>query len=199
MIELVRERGVGTPRSLTSSSKKGRSGRGERHGGEGEEEVVGAGVDERQLAHRVGGVVAQDAARRAGRTGLGLREVVHREVGGDVGTVAGGARNDRPMLRVAYEAGLGPWVFVSASFETDFDSILQSAVIDVATPQVLIFLPSLRAGTGVVARQLGPRDADVGVRLRLGASMFAAGGDVDFDYWPAIDEWTMTGALRISL
>ena len=112
--------------------------------------------------------------------------------------LAAGVRQDRFVLRGAWEVGLGERLFLTASVETDFDSVLESLVLDVATPQPLI-IPSVRAGVGVVARQLGPRDADVGVRLRAGASLFAMGGDVDFDYWPAIDEWTLTAAARLSL
>lgn len=110
-----------------------------------------------------------------------------------------GGRDERVLLRAAYEASLGSHVFLSLSFETDLDSIFQAAVVDVASPQFLIFLPSLRAGGGVVARQLGPRDPDVGARLRLGGNLFAAGVDLDLDYWPSLDDWSVAVAGRISL
>lgn len=113
--------------------------------------------------------------------------------------LAGGVRDDSFLLRGAYEVSLGEYVFLSASVETDFDSIIESLVIDVSTPEVIVFLPSLRLGTGVVARQLGPRPADVGVRLRGGGNLAAIGLDMDLDYWPAIDDWTVTGTFRVSL
>lgn len=104
----------------------------------------------------------------------------------------------RFLLRVAYEIGLADYVVVSVSFESDFQSILESAVIEVATPELLILLPGIAGGIGVVARQLGNRDADAALRLRFGANILAAGVTADFDYWPTIGEWTASVVGRLS-
>lgn len=130
---------------------------------------------------------------------LPARDPVHGllRAGGPV--LALGIRDESFLVRGGWELGLGEHMFLSAALETDFSSILESVVIDVATPELLVLIPSLRVGTGVVARQLGDRDADAGVRLRAGANVFAIGTDVDFDYWPAIDGWTLSATGRFSL
>jgi len=68
----------------------------------------------------------------------------------------------------------------------------------VASP-FLILLPSASAGVGFVARQLGPRDADAAFRVRLGVGVWVVGVSADFDYWPAIGEWTASLRARVSL
>ena len=106
---------------------------------------------------------------------------------------------DRGLVRGAWELGLGERGFVSAAIETDFDSVFESIVFDVATPDLMLTVPSLRVGGGLVARELGPRDADLGLRMRVGASVMLVGADLDLDYWPAIDDATLTSTLRVSL
>ena len=105
---------------------------------------------------------------------------------------------DRLLLRGAWEVSLWEHLFVSAGAETDFDSVFESAVVDVASPGLAVIIPSFRAGVGVVARQLGPRPADFALRLRLGANLFSLGGDVDVDYWPATTGWTLSITGRLS-
>lgn len=104
----------------------------------------------------------------------------------------------RFLLRAGYEVGFAEHFFVSVAFETDFESIMESLVIEAATPAVLI-IPSMFAGVGVVARQLGPRDADAALRLRVGTTLLVVGLYGDFDYWPAIGEWTMSATLQASI
>jgi hypothetical protein len=65
-------------------------------------------------------------------------------------------------------------------------------------PELAIMIPSLRAGVGVVARQLGPRPPDFALRLRVGASLLPAGFDADFDYWPTVSGWTLSFTARLS-
>lgn len=105
----------------------------------------------------------------------------------------------RFLLRVGYELGLADYVVASLSFETDFDSIMESVVIEVGSPEALILLPSISAGIGIVARQLGNRDADAALRLRLGYQVTAIGLGVDFDYWPAFSDWTASFVVRLSV
>ncbi len=115
-----------------------------------------------------------------------------------------GARTDlatdrgRFLLRGAYEVGIGAYLFGALSVETDFESVLESLVIDVASPELMVLVPSVRVGVGVVARQLGPRPADAALRLRAGFAMFGLGGEVDFDYWPAVQGWTLSVVGRLS-
>ncbi len=104
----------------------------------------------------------------------------------------------RFLLRGAWEVSLYEYAFISASIETDFDSLMESFVVDVASPGLLVIVPSVRVGAGVVARQLGPRPADFALRLRAGANLLPAGGDVDFDYWPATGSWTLSVTGRFS-
>lgn len=110
----------------------------------------------------------------------------------------GEGEGGRFLLRGAWEVALWEHLFVSAGAETDFDSLLESVVVDVASPSYAVIVPSLRVGIGVVARQLGPRPADVALRLRAGGNLLPMGGDVDFDYWPAIDGWTLSVTGRLS-
>ncbi len=112
--------------------------------------------------------------------------------------VAAGARDERFLLRLGWEVGVGEHLFASAAIETDFDSVIESLVIDVATPEILLLIPSLRAGVGALARQRGPRDPDFGLRLRAGGNVMSLGTDIDLDYWPAIDDWTVSATVRIS-
>lgn len=112
--------------------------------------------------------------------------------------LSGQAEPDRFLLRGAWEASLWEYLFVSASVETDFDSVFESVVVDVASPSVAIVVPSFRAGVGLVARQLGPRPADFALRLRAGGNFFPLGADVDLDYWPSIDGWTLSVTGRMS-
>ncbi|MEZ4389951.1 MAG: hypothetical protein R3A48_02555 [Polyangiales bacterium] len=104
----------------------------------------------------------------------------------------------RFMLRGAYEVGLFEHLFVSASVETDFESLMESLVVDVASPNYVILIPSFRLGVGVVARQLGPRPADFALRLRAGMNLLPGGFDADFDYWPELGGWTISLTGRLS-
>lgn len=105
----------------------------------------------------------------------------------------------RVLLRGGYEVGFTEWGFASLSFETDFASIMESVVVEAATPELLLFVPSLSAGVGIVARQLGGRDADAALRCRLGVGFPGIGVTGDLDYWPAVGSWTGTVVLRVSI
>lgn len=107
--------------------------------------------------------------------------------------------DSRFLLRGAYELAVAGHFIGSVSFETDFDSIYESLVLEAASPEILVIIPSFAAGVGVVARQLGNRDADAALRLRLGVNFIAIGVTADFDYWPAIGAWTSMIVGRISL
>jgi len=105
----------------------------------------------------------------------------------------------RGAMRVGYEIGLADWVLVGVGIETDFDSLLESVLVEIATPELAILIPSISAGIGIVARQLGPRDADAALRFALGYQVVCFGAYADFDYWPAIGEWTLAAGGRISI
>lgn len=105
----------------------------------------------------------------------------------------------RFLLRAAYELALEGHFIGSVSFETDFESIYESIVIEAASPELLIIVPSLSAGVGLVARQLGNRDANAGLRLRVGMNFIAIGVTCDFDYWPTTGHWTGMVVGRVSL
>ncbi len=137
--------------------------------------------------------------------GLAGRED-HRGVFQNGGPVLGlGARSPlqgeglRFLLRGAYEVAVAEYFFGSVSVETDFESVFESLVVDVASPELLVVIPSFHAGVGVVARQLGTRPPDFGLRLRVGGGIPAIGGDVDFDYWPEISGWTLTTVFRLGV
>lgn len=104
----------------------------------------------------------------------------------------------RGVYRVGWEVSLFEYGFVQAAMEMDGESLFESLVVDVATPEIVIMIPSLRLGAGLVARQLGPRPADFALRLRVGASLLPMGFDADFDYWPEVSGWTLTLTGRIS-
>jgi len=104
----------------------------------------------------------------------------------------------RFSLGAAYELGVTDYLFVSAAFETDFHSIMESVVVEAASPFILL-LPGVFAGAGVVFRQLGDRDPDAAFRIRLGAQMPVVGVAADLDYWPTIGEWTGSIRARLSL
>lgn len=136
---------------------------------------------------------------------LGAREAPERAVlrnGGPV--LAFGMRGpidrepSRGLYRMGWEVALFEYVFVQGALETDGDSLFESAVVDVSSPEIAVILPSFRLGVGAVARQLGPRPADGALRLRVGANLLPAGFDVDFDYWPAVAEWTVALTCRLS-
>lgn len=105
----------------------------------------------------------------------------------------------RFVLRGAYEVAVAEYFFGSVSVETDFESVFESLVVDVASPELLVVIPSFHAGVGMVARQLGTRPPDFGLRLRVGGGIPAIGGDVDFDYWPEVSGWTLTTVFRLGV
>ncbi|MEZ4405658.1 MAG: hypothetical protein R3A52_04045 [Polyangiales bacterium] len=105
----------------------------------------------------------------------------------------------RFLVRAGYEFSLDGYVFVNGAVETDFDSLYESLTLEVASPSLALIIPSFHAGVGAVARQLGPRAADAGMRLRLGGGVLGVGADVDFDWYPAAGVWTLGAAARVSL
>ncbi len=104
----------------------------------------------------------------------------------------------RFLLRVGYELGFTPYFFGSVAVESDFDSLMESVVLEAATPAVFI-LPGVAAGVGVVARQFGHRGADAALRLQVAIHLPVLGVVADFDYWPSVQSWTGTIAARFSL
>lgn len=116
--------------------------------------------------------------------------------GGFWGPISG--EGGRGELRVGYELSIVDWVIVGVGFETDFDSIAETLLVELATPELAIIIPSLSLGIGAVFRQLGPREPDAALRLALGYQYAAIGAYVSFDYWPTIADWTMTAGGRLS-
>ena len=108
------------------------------------------------------------------------------------------AGEGRALYAVEYELIFQEFVFASVGVATDLESLFQSLVLEAATPMVLL-IPSLAAGVGVVVRELGTRPADAALRFRLGASLPSLGANVDLDYWPDLGQWTATLGLRIGL
>jgi hypothetical protein len=131
---------------------------------------------------------APGVLRNGGPTlGLGLRADLYRNDDG------------RFLLRGGYELAFGEYVMAGIEIETNFESLMESLVVEVASPSLLIIFPGLFAGLGVVARQLGPRDADAAMRLRLGIQFPVVSFVGDFDYWPAIGDWTGSAVVRLSI
>ncbi|MCB9593126.1 MAG: hypothetical protein H6719_10370 [Sandaracinaceae bacterium] len=162
----------------------------------------------RVAGHEVDGSRTLDASRPTLSLGIEARPDADPvvQLGGPVVALGAtgpfpGSPDDEPRfhLSVGYELGLFEWVLVSAAFETDFDSIAEALVVEAATPQLMVIVPSISGGVGVVARQLGDRDADAALRLRAGVHLFGVGVRADYDYWPTTGDWTVTIAARISL
>ncbi len=106
---------------------------------------------------------------------------------------------DQLLLAVDYEVILHDFIYASLALATDFESLFESLVVEVATPDILLILPSVSVGVGLVARQLGERSAEAALRLRVGGAWPMLGVRVDVDYWPDGGQWTMTAGLRIGL
>ena len=106
---------------------------------------------------------------------------------------------ERALVAVEYAVILSDFVFASASIATDFDSVFESLVLEVATPDLIFLIPSLSAGLGVVVRELGDRNADAALRARFIATWPMLGLQVDLDYWPDLGQWTSTLGLRVGL
>ncbi len=112
---------------------------------------------------------------------------------------AGHPPGPRARLAAGYELGITELFVASLAFETDFRAIAQALVIEIVSPQVWFVAPSASAGIGVVARQLGDRDADAALRLRAGLSWPVVGFVFDADYWPAVGGWTLAFGARLGL
>ncbi|MCB9595098.1 MAG: hypothetical protein H6719_20440 [Sandaracinaceae bacterium] len=127
------------------------------------------------------------------------RELVHGgpflALGGAVGW-EGHPPDPRFAVRVGYEVGLVDVLVAGLAFESDLESIAESLVLEVASSEIWFLLPSFGAGVGVVARQLGSRDADAALRLRGTITWALVGFMMDFDYWPSIGGWTGTFLAR---
>jgi hypothetical protein len=125
--------------------------------------------------------------------------VVH---GGPVVTLGGLIRTDgtptRFILGLGYELGFADYFLVSAWIETDFESIQEAVLLEVASP-ALYFVPSVAAGIGVVSTQLGNRDVDFGLRLRASFNIWVLGFVADFDYFFESDGWSIALAARLSI
>ena len=88
---------------------------------------------------------------------------------------------------------------LSAWVETDLDSLYESLLVEFSLPGLIFAVPGLGVGVGAVARQLGDRDADAALRVRVSAQWFAVGLVADFDYWPVLGRWTGVVRARVSL
>ena len=106
---------------------------------------------------------------------------------------------ERALVAVEYAVVLHDFVFASASIATDFDSVFESLVLEVATPDLIFLIPSLSAGLGVVVRELDDRNADAALRARFIATWPMLGLQIDLDYWPDLGQWTSTLGLRVGL
>lgn len=119
--------------------------------------------------------------------GLGVRGDLFREDDG------------RFLVRVGYSLALGEYFFGTLEVETNFESIMEAVVLEASTPSLLVIFPGLFGGAGAVFRQLGNRDADAALRLRLGVTFPVVSFVGDFDYWPAIGDWTGSMVVRLSI
>lgn len=107
----------------------------------------------------------------------------------------GAALGNGFRARFGYEIGLYDWLWI-AGLDADFDFkgvAVFAPRIEAALPQLAI-IPSLAAGVGAPVRI--ERDAQVGGRLQLTASIFAS-FVTSIDYFPRDDLWevTMLGVL----
>jgi hypothetical protein len=113
------------------------------------------------------------------------------------------ALSDEPEQLVAalgYEVILENAFFASLSIGTDGASLFEALVVEIAAPDPLYILGSFGAGVGAVFRQLGAREADAALRLRLSWQLPMLFGVVaDLDWWPSIEEATLTVGARLSL
>ena len=104
------------------------------------------------------------------------------------------------VAALGYEVVLEDAYFMSLAIGTDGSSIFEALVVEIAAPDPLYILGSFAAGVGVVARQLGAREADAALRLRLSWQLPMLFGVVaDLDWWPSIEEATVTLGARLSL
>lgn len=126
--------------------------------------------------------------RNGGPTlGLGVRADLYRNDDG------------RFLLRAGYELALSEYFFMGLELETNFESVMESLTVEVASPSLLVIFPGLFGGVGAVARQLGDRDADAALRLRVGVQFPVVSFVGDFDYWPTIGDWTGSMVVRLSI
>ncbi len=103
----------------------------------------------------------------------------------------GGAR--APNIGLAYEFRLASdFVLVSGELAIDLNpvALFESVVIELGGS--LFWTAS--AGVGVVMRQLGDRDADVGARIRFAINLWLPGVMFDIDLWPS--QGTATFSMR---
>lgn len=105
----------------------------------------------------------------------------------------------RFLLRAGYEVALTEYFFMGLEVETDFESLMESLTLEAASPSLLVIFPGVFGGVGVVARQLGNRDADAALRLRAGVQFPVVSFVGDFDYWPTIGDWTGSMVVRLSI
>lgn len=104
------------------------------------------------------------------------------------------------VFALGYEVILENAFFASLSIGTDGASLSEALVVEIAAPDPLYILGSFGAGVGVVFRQLGAREADAALRLRLSWQLPMLFGVVaDLDWWPSIEEATITVGARLSL
>ncbi len=122
--------------------------------------------------------------------------------GGPVVTLGGLIRTDnaptRFILGVGYELGFADYFLLSAWIETDFESIQEAVLVEVASPAYII-VPTVAAGVGVVSTQLGDRGVDVGLRMRGTIDFYVVGFVADFDYFVLSGGWNIALAARLSL
>lgn len=105
----------------------------------------------------------------------------------------------RFALGIGYELALLEHVLFSIALESDLQSLAESLVAEIASPELAILIPSFAAGVGVVLRQAPGQVSQGALRIRVGANVAAAGLVADFDYWPSAGDWTLTAAARISI
>lgn len=108
------------------------------------------------------------------------------------------APGERFWLAAGYEVALFEHLIASLWIETDLESIAEALLIEVALPGLFV-LPSLSAGAGLVLTQLGPRQSDAALRIRLALSSYVLGVIADFDYFPSTGTWTAGIAARIGI
>lgn len=101
------------------------------------------------------------------RFGLSYRPPLFHNGGPVVGI---GPRIAREELRVrfGYEVGLSTFMILGASAETNFDEYVTAATtLDLATPNVFLFIPSLSLGAGPAVQFRKEEDTRVGARTQF--------------------------------
>ena len=107
----------------------------------------------------------------------------------------------RGLARFAagYEADVYEYLVLSLFGEVTESSVSQALLLEAALPGMLIVLPSLSAGIGIVVRESFDGAVDGALRIRLAVQSYSLGLVGDIDYRFATDDWQGWLSLRVGL